>query len=105
MECVGDGSNGVIVTELTDNGAFERDGTLKVGDFLLSINNESLRRCTQSQARSILKRTQLLSTDIAYVYEPQCRLIILNCMIHLNCILYCLYCTYSSLYSTMTNST
>lgn len=68
MECVGDGTNGVVITETTPGGAFDCDGRIAVGDFLLSINNESLRRCTQSQARSILKRTQLLSTDILYVY-------------------------------------
>lgn len=68
MECVDDGANGMIVTEVTPGGAFDHDARVSVGDFLLSINNESLRRCTQSQARSILKRTQLLSTDISYVF-------------------------------------
>lgn len=67
VECVGDGTNGVVISETTPGGAFDCDGRIAVGDFLLSINSESLRRCTQSQARSILKRTQLLSTDILYV--------------------------------------
>ncbi|XP_065205069.1 multiple PDZ domain protein-like isoform X4 [Planococcus citri] len=70
VECLGDGANGMIVTEVTPGGAFDHDGRVSVGDFLLSINNETLRRSTQSQARSILKRTQLLSTDISVVYIP-----------------------------------
>lgn len=67
VECVDDGTNGMMVTEVTSGGAFDHDGRVCVGDYLLSINNETLRRCTQSQARSILKRTQLLSTNIGYV--------------------------------------
>lgn len=62
-----EGTNGVFITEVIPGGAFDHDGRICVGDHLLSINNESLRRCTQSQARSILKRTQLLSTDIGYL--------------------------------------
>lgn len=73
----------MIVTEVTPGGAFDHDGRISVGDYLLSINNESLRRCTQSQARSILKRTQLVSTDIAYVYSIFSWLIIFSSYFYL----------------------
>lgn len=59
-----DTQNGVLVSEITENGAFARDGRVKPGDILLSINYESVRRISQAQARAILRRVQLVTTDL-----------------------------------------
>ena len=58
------GVNGCIVKSITPGGAVQKDGRLKLGDYIVSINNESLRRITNSQAKAILRRTSLLSNDI-----------------------------------------
>lgn len=61
--------NGVVVSSLVRNGAVHKDGRLHAGDFILSVNNESMRNITNSQARAILRRTQLVSTDVRSVQE------------------------------------
>lgn len=66
MDCANDGVNGVIVRDILPGGAFEADGRIGIGDYVLSMNNESFRRCTYSQVRLIVKRIQFLSTDIRY---------------------------------------
>ena len=67
MELADRGVNGMIVKALNPNGAISKDGRLKIGDHLTAINNESLRNVTNSKAKAILRRAQLLSTDIMYV--------------------------------------
>ena len=64
METVDKGVNGCVVKGITPGGAVEKDGRLQLGDYIVSINNESLRRITNAQARAILRRTSLLSNDI-----------------------------------------
>lgn len=54
----------MIVKLLNPNGAIAKDARLRLGDYLVSINNESLRNVTNSQARAILRRAQLMSGDI-----------------------------------------
>ena len=61
------GVNGMLVVAVVGGGCVARDGRIVPGDYLVSVNNESLRKVTNSQARAILRRTQLLSTDIRYV--------------------------------------
>ncbi|KAJ8883350.1 hypothetical protein PR048_015193 [Dryococelus australis] len=64
VDAVDKGENGMLVIALAANGAMARDGRVIPGDYLISVNNESLRRVTNGQARAILRRAQLLSTDI-----------------------------------------
>ena len=64
VETVDKGVNGCVVKSITPGGAVEKDGRLQLGDYIVSINNESLRRITNAQARAILRRTSLLSNDI-----------------------------------------
>ncbi|XP_068250447.1 uncharacterized protein [Palaemon carinicauda] len=68
IEVVDQGVNGVVVSSLVRNGAVHKDGRLHAGDFILSVNNESMRNITNSQARAILRRTQLVSTDVSILY-------------------------------------
>ncbi|MPC50808.1 Multiple PDZ domain protein [Portunus trituberculatus] len=64
IEVVDQGVNGVVISSLVRNGAVHKDGRLHAGDLILSVNNESMRNITNSQARAILRRTQLVSTDV-----------------------------------------
>ena len=58
------GVNGVVISSLVRNGAVHKDTRLHAGDYILSVNNESFKNITNSQARAILRRTQLVSTDV-----------------------------------------
>lgn len=64
VEVVDGGASGVVVTSIARGGAVHRDGTLRPGDYLVSVNHESMRFATNAQARAILRRTQLVSTDV-----------------------------------------
>ncbi|XP_063871691.1 multiple PDZ domain protein-like isoform X16 [Scylla paramamosain] len=68
IEVVDQGVNGVVISSLVRNGAVHKDGRLHAGDLILSVNNESMRNITNSQARAILRRTQLVSTDVSILY-------------------------------------
>ena len=67
VEVVDAGVDGVVITSVTRGGAVHRDGRLQTGDFLISVNNETMRFATNAQARAILRRTQLVSTDVRYL--------------------------------------
>ena len=67
MDSVDKGVNGMLVVAVVGGGCIAHDGRIVPGDYLVSVNNESLRKVTNSQARAILRRTQLLSTDIRYI--------------------------------------
>lgn len=54
----------MLVVAVAPGGAMSKDGRIVPGDYLLSVNNESLRRVTNSKARAILRRAQLVSSDI-----------------------------------------
>ena len=58
--------NGCVVKQVLPGGAIEKDGRIIVGDYILTINNESMRRITNAQARAILRRASLLGQDIRY---------------------------------------
>lgn len=64
VEVVDGGASGVLVTSVTKGGAVHRDGRIRTGDFLVSVNHETMRSATNAQARAILRRTQLVSTDV-----------------------------------------
>ena len=67
VEATEKGINGCVVKTLTKSGAIYKDGNIQVGDYIMSINNESMRRITNTQARVILRRASLMgSTDIRY---------------------------------------
>jgi len=64
VELADKGINGCLVKTLLPTGVIGMDGRVQLGDYVMSINNESLRNITQSQARSILKRASLIGADI-----------------------------------------
>jgi len=67
VEAVDGGINGCIVRSVTENEAVAKDGRLHVGDFVVHVNDESLRRVTSAQARAILRRLSMLSSSVTSV--------------------------------------
>ncbi|CAI5443601.1 unnamed protein product [Caenorhabditis angaria] len=63
------GVNGCVVKSICGKKAVALDGRIQVGDFVTKINTESLRNATNSQARAILKRTNLVGTfcNVTYI--------------------------------------
>ncbi|XP_053394217.1 multiple PDZ domain protein-like isoform X10 [Mercenaria mercenaria] len=69
VEATDKGINGCVVKSLTKTGAIYKDGRIQVGDYIMAINNESMRRITNTQARVILRRASLMgSADISISY-------------------------------------
>ncbi|RNA29365.1 multiple pdz domain [Brachionus plicatilis] len=68
--CVDEGINGCIIKKIESNSACAKDGRLKVGDHLLSVNNEQMRILSNSSARAILNRASLTSKDVVVIYIP-----------------------------------
>ena len=66
VDAVDRGVNGCIVKTISGVGAVGKDGRIVVGDYLVTINNETLRCVTNAQARAILRRASLLGIDIRY---------------------------------------
>lgn len=66
LESVDKGMNGCVVKTVAPGGAVAKDGRIQVGDYVVTINNETLRRITNAQARAILRRASLLGSDIRY---------------------------------------
>lgn len=66
MEAVDKGANGCTVKTMTPLGAFSKDGRVQQGDYIVSINNESMRRITSAQARAIIRRASLQGLDVRY---------------------------------------
>ena len=50
--------SGCLVRELEPDGLIQRDGRIKSGDLLVTVNEQSLWRLTSSGARDILERTE-----------------------------------------------
>jgi hypothetical protein len=65
VDCLCDeGVNGCIVLRIEPYTACARDNRLKVGDYLVSVNNEQMRNLTNSSAKGILNRASLTSSDV-----------------------------------------
>lgn len=57
------GPNGCSVRSIEPESVISKDGRLQVGDYVLAINNETLKNVSDAQARSLLRRTSLLGKD------------------------------------------
>jgi hypothetical protein len=57
---IDEGVNGCCVRSIT--AMFQH--ILKPGDYVLSINNENMRKISNAQARSIIRRASLIGSDI-----------------------------------------
>ncbi|KAG8455140.1 hypothetical protein GDO86_001376 [Hymenochirus boettgeri] len=61
---------GMIVRSIINGGSINRDGRIKVGDCILSLNNESTANLTNTQARAMLRKHSLLGPDISITFVP-----------------------------------
>ena len=52
--------NGCLVRNVVSGSAAEKDKRLKEGDFVIAVNNESLKGASTAQAKAILRRASLL---------------------------------------------
>ncbi|XP_078318993.1 multiple PDZ domain protein-like isoform X4 [Crassostrea virginica] len=68
VEAVDKGANGCIVKGMNHSGAFSKDGRVQQGDYIVAINNESMRRITNAQARAIIRRASLQGLDVSVSY-------------------------------------
>uniref|UniRef100_A0A8D8SWY8 Patj homolog n=1 Tax=Cacopsylla melanoneura TaxID=428564 RepID=A0A8D8SWY8_9HEMI len=55
---------GISISSIQDGGRFAKDGRIAVGDLLLVINHENIRKASTAQAQTVLRRTSLLSSEI-----------------------------------------
>ncbi|EYC45527.1 hypothetical protein Y032_0424g1211, partial [Ancylostoma ceylanicum] len=70
------GVNGAAVKSICSKKAIALDGRIQVGDYIVRINQESLRNVTSSQARAILRRTNLIGTqcNVTYITAADARM-------------------------------
>ncbi|KAI6193962.1 PDZ domain containing protein [Aphelenchoides besseyi] len=68
--------NGCVVKSICSKKAVGRDGRIQVGDYIVRMNTESLRNVTNAQARTILKRTNLIGTqcNLSYITASDARI-------------------------------
>jgi hypothetical protein len=60
---VDEGVNGCCIRSITSTSI---DNCLQIGDFILSINHENMRKISNSHACSIIQRVSLIESDIRY---------------------------------------
>ncbi|XP_022239967.1 multiple PDZ domain protein-like isoform X3 [Limulus polyphemus] len=71
IEAIDSGINGMMVTSLSKDGAVHRHSQIQEGDFLVALNNISLRNADISEARVILERAwNDISTEVTLYYIP-----------------------------------
>ena len=58
---IDEGVNGCCIRSITTTST---DICLKSDDFILSMNNENMRKISNAQARSIIRRASLIGSDI-----------------------------------------
>lgn len=64
LEAVDKAINGCMVKSLLKTGAVGKDNRVHAGDLVTKLNNETLRNVTNSQARTILRRANLISNEV-----------------------------------------
>jgi hypothetical protein len=65
VDCqVDEGINGCQVLQIDPISACGKDKRIRIGDYLLYVNNEQMRNLSNSSAKAILNRASLTSTDV-----------------------------------------
>jgi C-terminal processing protease CtpA/Prc len=65
---VDEGVNGCYIrSTTTPSSTIATQHVLRPGDYILSINNESMKKISNAQARSIIRRASLIGSDIRYI--------------------------------------
>lgn len=63
---VDEGVNGCFLRSITPTSTSANQHGLRPGDYILSINNENMKKISNAQARSIIRRASLIGSDIRY---------------------------------------
>jgi len=63
----GGGASGCVVLSVAENEAVSKDARIHVGDYIVRVNDDSLRRVTNAQARAVLRRASLLTASVTCV--------------------------------------
>ena len=61
---IDEGVNGCYVRSIAPTSTLTSQHGLRSGDYILSINNENMRKISNAQARSIIRRASLIGSDI-----------------------------------------
>lgn len=64
VDLIDDAINGCLIKTIPVGGAVFEDGRLSIGDYLIKINHENLRRVTVAKAQTVLKRAELMGSDV-----------------------------------------
>ncbi|UJR25101.1 hypothetical protein I4U23_006461 [Adineta vaga] len=67
---VDEGVNGCYVRSITPTSTLTNQHGLRSGDYILSINNENMKKISNAQARSIIRRASLIGSDISVIFVP-----------------------------------
>ncbi|CAF2877629.1 unnamed protein product [Rotaria sp. Silwood2] len=67
---VDEGVNGCLIRSITPTTTITNQHGLRPGDYILSINNENMKKISNAQARSIIRRASLIGSDISVVFIP-----------------------------------
>ncbi len=62
---IDEGVNGCCISSIT---ATSIDNYLQIGDFIVSINHENMRKINNAQARAIIRRAALIGSDISIIF-------------------------------------
>ena len=65
---VDEGVNGCLIRSIAPTTTTTKQYTLRPGDYILSINNENMKKISNAQARSIIRRASLVRSDIRYIF-------------------------------------
>ncbi|CAF1001759.1 unnamed protein product, partial [Adineta ricciae] len=67
---IDEGVNGCYVRSIAPTSTLTSQHGLRPGDYILSINNENMRKISNAQARSIIRRASLVGSDISVIFIP-----------------------------------
>ncbi len=63
---VDEGVNGCLIRSIAPASIIANQHGIRPGDYILSINNENMKKISNAQARSIIRRASLMGSDIRY---------------------------------------
>ncbi|CAF4656488.1 unnamed protein product [Rotaria sp. Silwood1] len=67
---VDEGVNGCLIRSITPTTTITNQHGLRPGDYISSINNENMKKISNAQARSIIRRASLIGSDISVIFIP-----------------------------------
>ncbi len=66
---IDEGVNGCFIRSIAPTSIVANQHGIRPGDYILSINNENMKKISNAQARSIIRRASLIGSDIRYRFK------------------------------------